>query len=93
MPKQRCFVYRNGILIGVATCSTGKNGYETPTGVFAILEKAEERYSSEFDDAPMPHMERLTWQAVALHAGNLPAIQPLMAACGSPPNSPRTSTR
>ena len=24
VPKQRCFVYRNGILIGVSTCSTGK---------------------------------------------------------------------
>jgi hypothetical protein len=72
VPKQRCYVYRNGILIGVATCSTGKKGYETPTGVFTILEKAQEHYSSEFDDAPMPHMERLTWQGVALHAGNLP---------------------
>jgi hypothetical protein len=72
VPKQRCFVYRNGILIGVSTCSTGKKGHETPTGVFTILQKAEEHYSSEFDDAPMPHMERLTWQGVALHAGNLP---------------------
>ncbi len=72
VPKQRCFVYRNGILIGVSTCSTGKKGYETPTGVFTILQKAEEHYSSEFEDAAMPHMERLTWQGVALHAGNLP---------------------
>ena len=72
VPKQRAYVYRNGILIGVSTCSTGKKGYETPTGVFTILQKAEEHYSSEFDDAPMPHMERLTWQGVALHAGKLP---------------------
>jgi hypothetical protein len=72
VPKQRAFVYRNGILIGVSTCSTGKKGYETPLGVFTILEKAKEHYSSEFDDAPMPHMERLTWGGVALHAGKLP---------------------
>ncbi len=72
VPKQRAFVYRNGILIGVATCSTGKKGHETPLGVFTILEKAKEHYSSEFDDAPMPHMERLTWGGVALHAGKLP---------------------
>jgi hypothetical protein len=72
VPKQRAFVYRNGILIGVATCSTGKKGYETPTGVFTILEKDKDHYSSEFDDAPMPHMERLTWGGVALHAGKLP---------------------
>ncbi|MGD9503105.1 MAG: L,D-transpeptidase [Methyloceanibacter sp.] len=72
VPKQRVYVYRNGILIGVSTCSTGKKGYETPTGVFTILQKAEDHYSSEFDDAPMPHMERLTWSGVALHAGKLP---------------------
>jgi hypothetical protein len=72
IPKQRVFVYRNGILIGVSTCSTGKSGHETPAGVFTILEKAKEHYSSEFDDAPMPHMERLTWGGVALHAGKLP---------------------
>lgn len=72
VPKQRVYVYRNGILIGVSTCSTGKKGFETPTGVFTVLEKAEEHYSKEFDDAPMPFMERLTWQGVALHAGKLP---------------------
>ena len=72
VPKQRAFVYRNGILIGVSTCSTGKKGHETPLGVFTILEKAKEHYSSEFDDAPMPNMERLTWGGVALHAGKLP---------------------
>lgn len=72
VPKQRVYVYRNGILIGVATCSTGKKGFETPTGVFTVLEKAEEHYSKDFDDAPMPFMERLTWQGVALHAGKLP---------------------
>ena len=29
----------------VATCSTGKKDYDTPTGVFTILEKEEEHYS------------------------------------------------
>lgn len=72
VPKQRVYVYRNGILIGVSTCSTGKKGFETPTGVFTILEKAKEHSSSEFEDAPMPNMERLTWGGIALHAGKLP---------------------
>jgi hypothetical protein len=36
------------------------------------LEKEKEHYSSTYDDAPMPHMHRLTWDGVALHAGNLP---------------------
>ena len=29
VPKQLVFVYRNGILIGVSTCSTGKPGHST----------------------------------------------------------------
>jgi len=55
-----------------STCSTGKEGYETPTGVFTILQKEEEHYSNTYDEASMPHMERLTWDRIALHAGKLP---------------------
>jgi L,D-transpeptidase catalytic domain len=72
VPKQRVYVYRNGIQIGVATCSTGKEGAETPTGVFTILQKEKEHYSNIHDEAPMPMMQRLTWDGIALHAGKLP---------------------
>ena len=72
LTKQRVYVYRNGIQIGVATCSTGTEGHETPTGVFTILEKEVEHYSKTYDNAPMPHMHRLTWDGIALHAGRLP---------------------
>jgi len=72
LTKQRVYVYRNGIQIGVATCSTGKKDYDTPTGVFTILEKEEEHYSKTYDDAAMPMMQRLTWDGIALHAGKLP---------------------
>ena len=37
LPQQRVHVYRNGIRIAVSTCSSGKPGHETPTGVFVIL--------------------------------------------------------
>ena len=72
LTMQRVYVYRNGIQIGVSTCSTGKTDYETPTGVFTILEKEKEHYSSTYDDAAMPMMQRLTWDGIALHAGKLP---------------------
>jgi len=72
LTKQRVYVYRNGIQIGVSTCSTGKKDHETPTGVFTILEKEKEHYSSLYDDAAMPMMQRLTWDGIALHAGKLP---------------------
>lgn len=72
LPEQLAYVYRNGVRIGVSTVSTGKAGHETPTGVFTILEKRVEHYSNLYDNAPMPYMQRLTWDGVALHAGRLP---------------------
>ena len=72
LKTQRAVLYRNGIPIGASTVSTGRPGYRTPTGVFTILQKRVEHYSSTYDNAPMPYMQRLTWRGVALHAGNLP---------------------
>src|ERR1700723_3663597 len=70
--EQRGYVYRNGILIGATTVSTGRPGHLTPTGVFTVLQKQKEHRSTIYDGAPMPYMERLTWGGVALHAGGLP---------------------
>ncbi len=72
LPEQLAYVYRNGVIIGASTVSTGKKGHETPTGVFTILQKHEDHYSNLYNDAPMPYMQRLTWSGVALHAGRLP---------------------
>lgn len=72
LPEQLVHVYRNGVRIAVSTCSTGKAGYETPTGTFVVLQKHKDHYSNLYDNAPMPNMQRLTWGGVALHAGNLP---------------------
>ncbi|MCJ0826239.1 L,D-transpeptidase family protein [Luteimonas sp. 50] len=72
LPEQLAHVYRNGVRIGVSTVSTGMPGHETPTGVFTILEKRREHYSNLYDAAPMPFMQRLTWDGIALHAGKLP---------------------
>jgi lipoprotein-anchoring transpeptidase ErfK/SrfK len=69
---QRAVVFRNGVPIAASTVSTGRPGRDTPTGVFTILQKHVEHYSSVYNNAPMPYMQRLTWQGVALHAGNLP---------------------
>jgi hypothetical protein len=65
-------VYRNGIRVGVATISSGRKGYETPTGVFTILQKDKDHHSNVYDNAPMPYQQRLTWSGVALHAGGVP---------------------
>ena len=72
LSKQLATVYRNGVRIGVATVSSGKPGYRTPTGVFTILQKDARHRSSKYNSAPMPYQQRLTWDGVALHAGGLP---------------------
>lgn len=72
LPDQRAYVYRNGVPIGISTVSTGKEGHATPTGVFTILQKRVDHKSNLYNSAPMPYMQRLTWDGIALHAGNLP---------------------
>jgi len=72
IPDQTLFVYRNGVRIGRSTVSTGAKGHETPTGVFTILQKKVDHESSIYKGAKMPHMQRLTWSGIALHAGQLP---------------------
>ena len=69
IPRQEAVVYRNGVRIGRAAVSTGKPGHGTPTGVFQILQKDIDHHSKTYDNAPMPYMERLTWDGVALHTG------------------------
>ncbi len=72
LSDQRAYVYRDGIRIGLSTVSTGKPGHRTPPGVYTILQKRREHYSNLYDAAPMPFMQRLSWDGLALHAGSLP---------------------
>src|SRR6516162_111039 len=80
LPDQLLYVYRNGVRIGRSTVSTGKPGKRTPTGVFTVLQKKVRHESSIYKVAQMPHMQRLTWTGVAMHAGNLPGY-PASAGC------------
>ena len=70
--SQQVTFYDAGGWILRAPVSTGTTGRETPAGVFAVLEKNKEHYSSLYDDASMPNMLRITWNGIALHGGPLP---------------------
>ena len=74
LPMQRAYVYRGDTMIAAASVSTGKDGKDTPVGVFPILQKREIHRSNLYNSAPMPFMQRLTWDGVALHAGNNPGF-------------------
>jgi hypothetical protein len=74
IPLQRLHVYRGQALIGVASVSTGKRGHGTPLGAFQILQKNRWHRSNLYSNAPMPFMQRLTWDGVAIHAGYNPGF-------------------
>ncbi len=70
--SQRAFVFRKGAEWDSTEVSTGKPGKDTPVGSFTILQKKVLHRSTLYDDAPMPYMQRITWDGVALHAGRVP---------------------
>ncbi len=70
--SQMMFVFQNGVLWKSSPVSTGKRGHTTPSGVFAILQKRVRHRSNKYSNAPMPYMQRLTWDGIAIHAGRLP---------------------
>jgi hypothetical protein len=72
LPDQAMYVYRNGVRIVRSTVSTGAKGHRTPTGVFTMLQKKVQHESNLYKGAKMPHMQRLTWSGIAMHAGQLP---------------------
>ncbi len=74
IPDQRAYVFRGHELVAASSVSTGSDDRPTPTGTFTILQKKAQHRSNLYDDAPMPFMQRLTWDGVALHAGRNPGF-------------------
>jgi L,D-transpeptidase catalytic domain len=70
--SQQITVYDANGWILRAPVSSGQKGRETPAGIYAVIEKQAEHYSNLYDDAYMPHMQRITWSGIALHGGQLP---------------------
>lgn len=70
---QNLSVYRGVERVLRSPISSGKQGHETPTGIFSTLEKRRHHASNIYSDAPMPFMQRLTWSGIALHeSGHVP---------------------
>ena len=74
IPDQRAYVFRGEKLIAASSVSTGSDEKPTPLGSFTILQKKALHKSNLYDDAPMPFMQRLTWDGVAIHAGRNPGV-------------------
>ena len=74
IPDQKAYVYRGDTMVAASSVSTGKDGKDTPIGTFTILQKDEMHHSNLYNSAPMPFMQRLTWDGVAIHAGRNPGF-------------------
>src|ERR1700679_709595 len=70
--NQRITVYDANGWILRAPVSSGQRDRETPAGIFSIIEKDADHHSNLYDDASMPHMQRITWSGIALHGAPLP---------------------
>jgi hypothetical protein len=72
LTSQHVTIYDANGWIMRAPVSSGQKGRETPAGVFSVIQKDADHHSNLYDDASMPHMERITWSGIALHGGPLP---------------------
>ena len=72
LKSQRVTLYDADGWIQRAPVSSGQHGRETPAGVFSVIQKDADHHSNLYDDAFMPHMQRITWSGIALHGGPLP---------------------
>ena len=85
LPAQMAHVYRGDTRIGRTTISSGREGHDTPPGTYEILEKRRDHRSNLYNNAPMPYMQRLTWDGIALHGGKIPGY-PASHGCVRLPN-------
>ena len=67
---QTMSVFRNGYEIGVAVILYGADEKPTPLGVHPITQKKKHHISNLYG-APMPYMQRLTNDGVAIHASDV----------------------
>jgi hypothetical protein len=64
---QRMTVEMNGHELYNWPVSTGKAGYDTPSGSFRAFRMEADHFSKEWDDAPMPHSIFFTQKGHAIH--------------------------
>jgi lipoprotein-anchoring transpeptidase ErfK/SrfK len=72
LENQLAFLYRGDTLVAAASISTGRDGRESPAGVFQVLNKTPMHHSTKYENAPMPWSQFITSYGVALHAGHNP---------------------
>lgn len=60
-------VFKGGYEIGATAVLLGTTEKPTPLGVFPVIWKKKDHYSSIYDAAPMPFTQRLTEDGISIH--------------------------
>jgi lipoprotein-anchoring transpeptidase ErfK/SrfK len=84
LAAEQLYVYRAGIEIARTRITRGWEEYDTPTGIFPILEKDVNHVSSTYNNAPMPYNLRLTWKGVAIHGAEVDSLSATHGCIGVP---------
>lgn len=66
LTAQRLTAVRGGETV-VWKISSGRPGYETPTGHYAVMRMEADHYSDEYDQAPMPYAIFFSPRGLAIH--------------------------
>jgi hypothetical protein len=79
---QRMAVSRDGQPLYLWPVSTGRRGFDTPSGTFRPFRMDRDHFSREWDDAPMPYSIFFTMKGHAIHGTNHASIgQPVSHGC------------
>ena len=76
LSEQKAYAIEEGYVVFEGRISSGKQGRETPTGEFTIIQKKRHHKSNLWPKpnggAKMPYMMRLTNSGIAMHLGYVP---------------------
>lgn len=67
LSRQRLTAARSGGETVVWKISSGRSGYETPTGHYSVMRMEADHYSDEYEQAPMPYAIFFSPRGLAIH--------------------------
>jgi hypothetical protein len=67
LSAQRLTAVRGGGETVVWKISSGRRGYDTPTGRYSVMRMEADHYSDEYDQAPMPYAIFFSPRGLAIH--------------------------
>ena len=71
LAKQSMAVIKDGVAVFTTHCSTGREGFSTPTGQYVITDKDRDHRSTIYK-VPMPYFMRLSCRDFGMHGGVVP---------------------